>query len=93
MSHCPRTRKRPVIEGHSTIRMNCSLINSIVVILIFVSGLPGASAEIEKHFKVSESAPLGHKIGHVSDQIPSSLDKSNFYIVFPESDSMAEKVS
>uniref|UniRef100_A0AC34RJB8 Cadherin domain-containing protein n=1 Tax=Panagrolaimus sp. JU765 TaxID=591449 RepID=A0AC34RJB8_9BILA len=73
--------------------MNCLLINStILFILTLFCQVPAVKAEIERHLQVSELAPIGHQIGYVSDKIPDAFDRANYYIVFPEPDSMAEKV-
>ena len=85
-----------MIVCQSTAKMPLLPIRSFVAILLLMlasTRFPVAQAELERHLRVSEMAPVGHQVGYVTDRLPEMLDRSNFLIVFPEPESMAEKVT
>lgn len=60
--------------------MRCSVAPLVVVVLAAVLGR--TLGELDRTFRVPESAPAGHIVGHLQYS-PSSADKVNFYVVFP----------
>uniref|UniRef100_A0A7E4W680 Cadherin domain-containing protein n=2 Tax=Panagrellus redivivus TaxID=6233 RepID=A0A7E4W680_PANRE len=80
--------RKAVIEVPLTPNMLSFLISAFCVAFLF----PGAQAEVDRHLRVSEAVPIGYQVGYVTDKLPSALDQANYYVVFPEPDSMAEKV-
>lgn len=69
----------------STLLKNCA-----TVLLLFLTSC--IHAEVERTLRVPESAAIGHQIGFVQDPLPKDNDQQNFYVVFTNPNSQAEKV-
>ncbi|KAH7731367.1 Protein CDH-1 [Aphelenchoides avenae] len=50
------------------------------------------SKEIERLLRVPESASVGQQVGFVQDPLPKDTDQQNFYVVFTNPTSQAEKL-
>lgn len=63
------------------------------IALLFVTAfLSDTSAEIERLLRVPESASVGQQVGFVQDPLPKDTEQQNFYVVFTNPTSQAEKV-
>ncbi|VDK77488.1 unnamed protein product [Anisakis simplex] len=62
-------------------------------LLFIVLAVVGTDAsEVQREFRVSELAPVGHIIGYISGSALIGL-KAHYYIVYPDSSGQVENVS
>lgn len=61
--------------------------------LITLALFLASSAEPERRFSVSEAVPIGSLIGFVNERPVADPSRPNFYVVYPNEQSRAEKVS
>jgi hypothetical protein len=64
-----------------------------ILFLLFFGIVSGSDTALEKRIKISETAVVGQRVGWAVEPIPENVDRANFYFVFPEGESRAEKVS